>query len=170
MQRFVLTGAPGSGKTAILRQLELDGLVVVEEAATDVIALCQARGVDEPWKQLGFTDTIAALQRRRQLATDSHSGPVLFDRSPVCTYTLALHLGHPVGQALTAELDRIRDERIYERRVFFVMGQGFITPTAARRITPSDAKQFEKLHAEVYRSLGYQLVTIEPGPLDARAA
>ena len=39
MRRFILTGTPGSGKTAIIRQLELDGFSVVEEAATDVIAL-----------------------------------------------------------------------------------------------------------------------------------
>jgi len=48
MRRFVLTGTPGAGKTAILRQLELDGFAVVEEAATDVIALQQAQGVAEP--------------------------------------------------------------------------------------------------------------------------
>ena len=35
MKRFVLTGTPGSGKTTIIRQLEIDGLSVVEEAATD---------------------------------------------------------------------------------------------------------------------------------------
>jgi predicted ATPase len=39
MPWYVLTGAPGSGKTAMLRQLEQDGFAVVEEAATDVIAL-----------------------------------------------------------------------------------------------------------------------------------
>ncbi|HYK35716.1 AAA family ATPase [Alloacidobacterium sp.] len=37
MRRFIITGAPGAGKTAIIRQLELDGFGVVEEAATDVI-------------------------------------------------------------------------------------------------------------------------------------
>jgi predicted ATPase len=137
VNRFVLTGAPGSGKTAILRRLELDGFGVVEEAATDVIAVAQARGVDEPWQQPDFTDVIAALQHRRQLAADYHhaDAPVLFDRSPVCTYALALYLGHAVGPVLAAELDRISDERIYERRVFFVVGEGFVTPTPARRIT-----------------------------------
>ena len=49
MKRFVLTGAPGAGKTAVLRELELDGFGVVEEAAADFIALAQARGVAEPW-------------------------------------------------------------------------------------------------------------------------
>ena len=31
MRRFIITGAPGAGKTAIIRQLELDGFSVVED-------------------------------------------------------------------------------------------------------------------------------------------
>ena len=37
MKRFILTGTPGAGKTAVVRQLELDGFSVVEEAATDIL-------------------------------------------------------------------------------------------------------------------------------------
>jgi hypothetical protein len=33
MKRFIVTHTPGSGKTAIIRQLELEGFSVVEEAA-----------------------------------------------------------------------------------------------------------------------------------------
>jgi predicted ATPase len=33
MKRYVVTGAPGAGKTAIIRELEMDGFSVVEEAA-----------------------------------------------------------------------------------------------------------------------------------------
>jgi hypothetical protein len=48
MRRLIITGAPGAGKTAIIRKLELDGFSVVEEAATDVIAVAQAEGTIEP--------------------------------------------------------------------------------------------------------------------------
>jgi predicted ATPase len=34
MRRFIMTGAPGAGKTSILRVLESLGYAVVEEAAT----------------------------------------------------------------------------------------------------------------------------------------
>lgn len=37
-RRYVLTGAPGAGKTMLLRALAERGHAVVEEAATDVIA------------------------------------------------------------------------------------------------------------------------------------
>ena len=66
MRRYVLTGTPGSGKTAMLRLLERAGYRVVEEAATDVIALEQALGNSELWRNPGFIDHIVALQQARQ--------------------------------------------------------------------------------------------------------
>ncbi len=65
MKRFILTGTPGAGKTAVVRQLELDGFSVVEEAATDIIALEHARGVAEPWKYPSFIDSIVARRFER---------------------------------------------------------------------------------------------------------
>jgi predicted ATPase len=42
MKRYIITGAPGAGKTAIIRELELEGFSLVEEGATDVIYAQQA--------------------------------------------------------------------------------------------------------------------------------
>jgi predicted ATPase len=90
VKRFILSGAPGSGKTAILRQLEVNGFVVVEEAATDVIALWQARGITEPWTDPSFIDAIVDLQSRRELQAGMQQGAVQFhDRSVLCTAALA---------------------------------------------------------------------------------
>jgi hypothetical protein len=44
MRRFIMTGAPGAGKTSILRALNNLGYAVVEEAATDAIAAHHAQG------------------------------------------------------------------------------------------------------------------------------
>jgi len=121
MRRFILTGAPGSGKTAIIRQLELEGFSVVEEAATDIIALWQARGVAAPWTHPAFIDTIAALQSQRQVRASHETGEVQFhDRSAICTAALAVYLGYPVSDTLSRELKRIATEAIYhlsERRL-----------------------------------------------------
>ena len=64
MRRFIITGAPGSGKTAIIRQLELDRFSVVEEAATDVIATT-CSGV-EPWRELLFIDAISSVCKKER--------------------------------------------------------------------------------------------------------
>ncbi|HEX4808025.1 MAG TPA: AAA family ATPase, partial [Bryobacteraceae bacterium] len=98
MKRFILTGPPGAGKTAIIRQLELDGFGVVEEAATDVIALCQAQGIAEPWTRPTFIDAIVNLQTQRLARASRQSDPVQFhDRSVVCTAALATYLGYPLS-------------------------------------------------------------------------
>jgi hypothetical protein len=78
-RRYVLTGAPGAGKTALAMTLRERGYLVMAEAATDLIADEQARGVDESWRTVDFLDKIARLQRQRQLSqiADPIPGPDL---------------------------------------------------------------------------------------------
>lgn len=171
MERFILTGAPGAGKTAILRQLERDGFGVVEEAATDVIALEQAGGVAEPWTQPVFIDAVVRLQRERQLRAAQMRDDVQFhDRSAICTAALATYLGHPWSVVLRDELERIEAAAIYQRRVFFIRGLGFVTPSEARRISLEEALRFEAIHEQTYCAFGYELVAIAPGSLAQRVA
>ncbi len=61
MRRYILTGTPDSGKTSILHELKRLGYCVVEEAATDVIALEQMRGNLEPHLRPDFIDAIVHL-------------------------------------------------------------------------------------------------------------
>ncbi len=171
MKRFILTGAPGAGKTALIRQLELDGFSVVEEAATDIIALEQSRGVAAPHKHPSFIDAIVELQRRRQLRASHDPEEVQFhDRSAVCTAALAVFLGYPFSAALSSELKRIETEAIYQKRVFFIQNLGFITPTEARRINLEEARRFERVHEEIYSTFGFELVPIASGSVLNRAA
>jgi len=169
MRRFIITGAPGAGKTAILRQLELDGFSVVEEAATDVIAAAQARGTAQPWTHPSFIDAIAQLQKQRQIRTSYQQEEVQFhDRSVVCTAALAIYLRYSFSPFLASELELIKKEAIYHKRVFFIRNLGFVTPTEARRISLEDTVRFEKIHEETYRDLGFELVSVEPGTVTQR--
>src|SRR6516165_10002574 len=164
MRRFIITGAPGAGKTAIVRQLELDGFSVVEEAATDVIAAAHCQGTVEPWRHPSFIDLIANLQRDRQIRASYQPDEVQFhDRCAVCTAALAVYLGYPFSGFLAEELERIRDQRIYQNRVFFIRNLGFVTPTEARRISFEETVRFEKVHEETYLDFGFELVSVEPG-------
>jgi len=169
MRRFIITGAPGAGKTAIIRQLELEGFSVVEEAATDVIAAAQAQGNVQPWMEPSFTDMVASLQKDRQIRAARQPDEIQFhDRCVVCTAALAVYLGRSFSRFLASELERVKTEAIYQNRVFFIRNLGFITPTEARRISFEDTLRFEKIHEETYRSFGFELVSVEPGPLAER--
>jgi predicted ATPase len=171
MRRFIITGAPGSGKTAIIRQLELDGFSVVEEAATDVIAAAHAQGTDRPWAHPSFIDAIANLQRDRQIRASYQPDEVQFhDRCAVCTAALAVYLGHPISPLLASELERVQQEGIYQRRVFFIRNLGFVTPTEERRISFEDTVRFERIHAETYRDFGFRLMSVAPGSLVERVS
>ena len=171
MRRFIITGAPGAGKTAIVRQLELDGFSVVEEAATDVNLALLARGVAQPWSHPSFIDIIANLQRDRQIRASYQPDEVQFhDRCTVCTAALAVYLGYSYSPFLASELERIKKEAIYESRVFFIRNLGFVTPTEVRRITFEETVRFEKIHEETYRDFGFELVPVEPGSLAERVS
>jgi predicted ATPase len=151
--------------------LELDGFSIVEEAATDVIAAAHAQGTVEVWRHPSFIDAVARLQRDRQIRASHQPDEVQFhDRCVVCTAALAVHLGYPFSPFLTAELERIQIEAIYQNRVFFIRNLGFIAPSEARRISFEDALRFEKIHEETYRDFGFELVSIEQRSLVERVS
>src|SRR3954470_13958311 len=123
MKRYIVTGAPGAGKTAIIRQLEIDGFGVVEEAATDVIALCHANGIGEPWNRPEFIEAIVSLQKTRERRAASVNDLVQFhDRSVVCTAALAEYLRFPISQN---ELHRVKTHNLFQTRVLFPRNLGF---------------------------------------------
>lgn len=185
MQRYIVTGAPGAGKTSVLSELSTRGFAVVAEAATDVIAREQQRGVAEPWRDASFLTLITQLQQERRAAdsmlaagNETDTGPVradspvvqLHDRSALCTLALARFLGFPVPAALAAETARVLREHVFEPAVFLLRPLGFIEATAARRISYADSLVFEKVHEAVYAEHGFELIGIPAAPVAERAA
>ena len=168
VRRWVVTGTPGAGKTALVEALALRGHSTVREAATDVVA---ARGPDvRPWESPAFLDAVVAVQRERELAAPRDADHVVLDRSPVCTLALARHMGYDVPPGLAAELERIQRERSYERRVLYVEWLGYLTPTEVRRIDEADTLRFDRIHRETYLELGYELVEVPVLPVEDRVA
>ncbi len=168
MKRYILTGTPGCGKTSIIRSLEVAGYLVVEEAATDIIALRQAQGITEPHTHPSFIDDITNLQKLRQMRIADVPEVQFYDRSPVCTYALSVWLGFPISTTLADEMARIKEEQIYQKQVFFIDNLGYCEPTAARKISFEDSLRFEKVHEETYNSFGYECIRVAPQELSAR--
>jgi predicted ATPase len=168
VDRFILTGPPGGGKTTLLRDLAGAAFRTVDEAATDVITDWQQRGIETPWTDPSFIDAVVTTQRDRQIHLGSTTATQFYDRSPLCTLALAQWLGYPISEVLQCEIDRILRDSIYRREVFFLRSLGFVTPTEVRRISLADSIHFGNLHEKIYRSHGFELTYVEPGPIQQR--
>jgi predicted ATPase len=171
MLRYIITGAPGAGKTSIMRALHGQGYAVVDEAATDIITRGLSRRGERPRHDAGFIEAIALLQQARQQRQAPPGTAVqLYDRSPICTLALAHYIGQQVPETLAGEVNRVLRERTYQPQVFFVRLLGFVTRTAVRRITFEQTVEFERVHEQVYRAHGYELVDVPAGTVAERAA
>lgn len=169
--RYILTGTPGSGKTTLIQTLAKVGHHVIHEAATEVIAIERNIGNKEPWKFESFIEKIVLLQKKRQIeSNDIRHNCEFYDRSPICTYALALYLGFDVNAIayLNEEIERIQKEDIYDKRVFFVENLGFIENTNARQITFDEALKFEEIHISTYKKFGYECIFIPPEKVQDR--
>lgn len=169
MRRYIITGAPGAGKTTTLAALRRRGYAVVDEAATEVNLRMQTVGRAEAWRDPGFIDAITLLQREREeQPAPSPTAVQLFDRSPFCTLALARYLGLPVSPVLTEEIGRVVAAGTYQPQVFFIQLLGFVTPTAVRRITLAQSVAFARFHTQAYQEYGFELVDVPAGTVEER--
>ncbi len=64
-QKFIITGAPGTGKTSIINELKKRGFSISKEISREIIADELKQGGDVlPWKNLkAFSERVALLRK-----------------------------------------------------------------------------------------------------------
>jgi predicted ATPase len=163
---FVLTGAPGTGKTAILNMLRGE-FRCVDEPAREVIAQQRASGGRGTWDQDPslFVDLLLQRSIEKYEAARGSSERVLFDRGIPDCVVYAMRAGLDPTPSLTAV-----DAFLYEAEVFFLEPWSEIYTTDDERIMSfEDTVSFSDALRDVYGRSGYRLVTVPQTPIEARA-
>ncbi len=79
-KRIVITGGPGSGKTALIKYLENEGYTVMHEISRDVILEAQKQGIEQLFLTNPFLFSEKLLEGRKQqfLDGEKHASTLLF--------------------------------------------------------------------------------------------
>jgi predicted ATPase len=169
VQKYVLTGGPGSGKSAIILELERKGYHVVRDAAEDTIHLMQSKGIEKPWENQYFEDHIYNLQavREQHLEHLAEDEVVFIDRGVLDGMAYRQISG--VGM-LCKYLSRQTHLRIPYAGVFLIrnLGPTEYKKSKIRRETYGQALQIERRQFINYRDQGYDPVTVPADPLERR--
>jgi len=168
MKKYVLTGAPSSGKSSIILSLEYDlRKPVLREAAEDIIKFHQAKGLDKPWTLPNFQDMILELHLYREsLVEKAKYEEVFLDRGILDGLAYYQLMGREPTQFMKTALRRMRTKP-YEK-VFLVEMLGTCETNQIRREDQEEAAKLERLQGQNYRDYGYEPIRISPGTIDER--
>ena len=164
---LILTGAPGSGKTAILDRLAA-GFQCVNEPAREVLAEQRATGGSGTWDQDPSLFVHLLLQRsiEKYEAARRSSETVIFDRGIPDCVVYAVRAGTDPTPSLSAT-SKFR----YQPQVLFLEPWSDIYVTGDERtMSFDDTLFFSEALRDVYERSDYILVDIPRGSIDDRTA
>jgi predicted ATPase len=164
---FVLTGAPGAGKTAILDRIGA-GIRVVGEPAREILAEQRSvggAGTHDRDPSL-FVDLLLQRSIDKHETAQRWEGPVVFDRGvPDCVAYAALMGTDPTAGRAACERYR------YHPEVLVVEPwQEIYATDAERTMSFADTIPFHAALVDAYERAGYSLVGVPRDSAENRAA
>jgi predicted ATPase len=156
---FVITGGPGSGKSALIAALAERGICTMPEAGRAIIQDQVAIGGEAlPWSdRQAFANLMLSWEMRSYRAALRLSGRVIFDRGlPDVLGYLRLS-----GLPIPPSVDRAARIFRYHRRVFVAPPWAEIfAPDTERKQSFEEAKATYDVMIETYSALDYELIPL----------
>jgi predicted ATPase len=163
----ILTGAPGSGKTAILNALR-DQFRCYDEPARPILAEQRASGGDGTPEQNAskFVDLILQRSIANHAEAQTHDGTTLFDRGVPDCIAYAQILGvDPMPSAQAAAVHRYNPVALVTKP-----WEEIYTTDDERKMTFAHTVEFQRFIELAYQICGYTLVEVPRGSIEQRAA
>ena len=164
--RFVITGAPGSGKTPILRELVLLGFLGVNEPAREILAEQRAiggSGVADKDPQL-FCDLMLERAITGYQRLGGVGEPAFFDRGIPDMVGYAEVFALDTSAAWAASRHYRYDDVVFVLPAWLDI---YVTD-GERRMTFESARSFGDRVREVYLDLGYTIIEVPRDSVETR--
>jgi predicted ATPase len=165
---YVITGGPGVGKTALINELAKNKFKIVPESAREIIKQeIEKNGDGLPWKN---KELYANLMLKASLESfnsvlSNNSGIHFFDRGILDT----LCYTNMIGLGISAEMDKIGKNSLYNRKVFILPPWIEIYHTDnERKQTWEEAKLTFTKMKETYLSYDYEIIEVPQDAVENR--
>mgnify|MGYP001562589626 FL=1 len=157
-QKYIITGAPGTGKTSIINALKERGYSCVEENSREIIAEQIINGGEIlPWKNQIAFENLISHKRAKQYASITKDEIYFFDRSAIdcIAYLKANNL-----EASDEILEAIKNCEFNSNVFYTPIWKEIYTNDSERKEIIDEAIAIEKLLLETYILFGYHLIEI----------
>jgi predicted ATPase len=166
---YILTGAPGTGKTAILAGL--DGAVeTVAEPAREVLAEQRAAGAPPPRSAEFVRRLLARSIEKHQRAQDA-SGVVVFDRGVPDCIAYASYFSSFANDPAADPAEAVAAAAEYRYRPEVLIAEpweAIYTTDEERQMSFDLVERFHEHVVAAYEQAGYRLVTVPKVALEER--
>lgn len=165
MIKIVVTGGPGTGKTTTIHELAKRGYLTIKEAARSVIEEeLSITGNALPWSDVGtFQKKVFLEQLKNEEQVEKYEGIVFLDRSMIdgfAYYKLA-------GIVPYDKLIKSAITRKYSM-IFYLEPIENYTTDNMRREDKETALKIGKLVFDIYKKLGYPIISVPAMPVEDR--
>ena len=163
MEKYILTGGPGTGKTTLLDSLTKKGFASLPEVARQIIAEEQVKEKDDgyqgvyPWTNLALFQKLVMKRQLQQEQRIKHSphNRIFLDRSLADSIAYAEIGNIPVHH----DLHDLIEQADYTR-VFYLEQLPFYNQDKERKEDQTLARRIHEKLYHVYDRLGFDIVTV----------